>query len=507
MRYEFGGFSLDLDRRLLFRATTEVALRQKSFDVLAYLLAHRGRAVAKNEILDAIWPQVTVTGDSLTQCIHDIRTTLEDDGQQLIRTLPRRGYIFAGEVVQHDENADCEPAPLRTAPSIAILPFANLSSNTEYDHFAQGLSEDLITRLARLKWLFVASRNSSFSYTGKITEARQVASDLGVRYVLNGSVRCSGQRLRISTQLSDTSSGLQVWAERYDGEIADFFAVQDRISHSVVAAIEPKIYVAEHQRFQNQPPESLDAWGFVMKAMPFVWTWGSADEIETAQKLLSRATEIDPNYARANSLLAWTHAARMQLGWADADSLRIARELAQSAVRRDPEDPWAHFAQGYVFMVARDFASAVGSLTEAIALNPSFAFAHLILGCTYGYGGIPEVGLQHLDTAERMSPRDHTLPAIHATKGICHLIGRRFAQAVDLEQKAVALRPHFGTAWRTLAAAAGLSGGRETGEHALAQAKRLQPSLSLEWIEKYHPIVKFEDRALYSDGLRQAGLR
>lgn len=503
-RYNFGGFSLDLDNRLLFKATNEIALRQKSFDVLAYLLANKGRAVTKHEILDAIWPEVIVTEDSLTQCIHDIRRALEDQSQELIRTLPRRGYIFVGNVAQWTDAGSGSVASPSTVPSIAILPFANLSSNAEYDHFAEGLSEDLITRLSRLRWLFVAARNSSFSYTGKIAEARQVASDLGVRYVLNGSIRCSGARLRVNAHLNDAASGLQIWAERYDTELTDFFAVQDQISERVVAAIEPKIYTVEHlPKPAAREPGCL---GFVMKAMPFVWTWGSADEIETAQKLLTCATQIDPDYARANSLLAWTHAARMHLGWPNEDSIHIARTLAQKAMRRDPEDPWAHFARGYVHMVAREFTSAVESLMESISLNPSFAFAHLILGSTYGYGGMPEVGLQHLDTASRMSPRDHTQPAIHATTGLCHLMARRFNLAVELENKAVELRPHFGTAWRTLAAAAGLAGDHEMSVKALAEARRLQPSLSLDWIEKFHPIVRREDRALYMEGLRAAGL-
>ena len=225
-------------------------------------------------------------------------------------------------------------------PSIAVLAFQNMSGDPEQEYFADGLAEDIITRLSRLRWLFVSARNSSFIYKGKSVDAKQVGRELGVRYVLDGSVRRSGHRLRISAQVSDTSTGLQVWAERYDVELADFFALQDQIAESVIAAIEPRLYAAENQHFQSSSPDSLDAWGFVMKAMPYVWNWSSANEIEVAQALLTRATDLDPDYSRANSLLAWTHAARFQSGLADAaDVLPAAHAMAQRAIQRDPEDP------------------------------------------------------------------------------------------------------------------------------------------------------------------------
>jgi adenylate cyclase len=254
-------------------------------------------------------------------------------------------------------------------------------------------------------------------------------------------------------------------------------------------------------------PESLDAWGFVMKAMPYVWTWGSAEEIATAEALLQRAIAIDPDYPSANSLMAWIHAARVQLGWADArDVLVTARTTAQRAIQRDAEDPWTHFAAGYVHMVSRGFDAAVAELNDAIALNPSFAFAHVILGSTYGYGGLPADGLHHLALAERLSPRDFTQAANFATSGLCHFIARRFVEAAECESRAVKLRPNFGTAWRTYAASAGMAEDLATAAHALAEARRLHPSLSVEWVERYHPIVRAPDRAAYIEGLRIAGL-
>ena len=368
-------------------------------------------------------------------------------------------------------------------PSIAVLAFQNMSGDPEQEYFADGLAEDIITRLSRLRWLFVCARNSSFTYKGKAVDAKQVGRELGVRYVVDGSVRRSGHRLRISTQVSDSSTGLQVWAERYDVELADFFALQDQIAESVIAAIEPRLYTAEQQRFQSSPPSSLDAWGFVMKAMPYVWTWSAPNEIEIAQGLLKRATDIDPDYPRANSLLALAHASRVSLGLADAITiLPNARAMAQQAIQRDPDDPWTHFAAGYVHMMSREFNSAVRELNEAIELNPSLAFAHIILGSTYGYGGMSDEGLRHVAIAARLSPRDYTYAANFSVSGLCHFMAHRYADALEYERRAVELRPNLGTAWRTLTAA-GMAGELDTAVRALAEAKRLQPSLSVGWVD------------------------
>jgi adenylate cyclase len=245
-----------------------------------------------------------------------------------------------------------------------------------------------------------------------------------------------------------------------------------------------------------------------MKAMPYVWTWSPANEIEISQRLLKQATDLDPDYPRANSLLAWTHASRVLLGLADAaDILPTARAVARRAIQGDPEDPWTHFAAGFVHMVPRGFTAAVRELTEAIELNPSLAFAHSILGATYGYGGMPDDGLHHLALASRLSPRDYTYAANFSIVDLCHFMAKRFVDAVECERRAVELRPHFGTAWRTLAAAAGMAGELDTAVHARSEAKRLQPSLSLDWVDKFHPIVHEKDRTVYIEGLRIAGLK
>jgi adenylate cyclase len=304
----------------------------------------------------------------------------------------------------------------------------------------------------------------------------------------------------------EASTGVQIWAERYDNEVANIFAVQDQITQSVVAAIEPHLYAAEGARWLFKPPESLDAWGFVMRAMPYIWTWKAADN-ETAVEYLRRATAIDPEYARANSLLAWAHAARLHTGWSSVrESLSLAISYARLGVRQDGDDPWGHLALGFSHSMSRQPKPAMEELAASIELNPNFALGHAMLGLALGYSGESEGGLDHLALAMRLSPRDAQQARYLSCTGLCHLMARRFDEAVQFERRAVQLRPHFLGAWRSLAAAAALAGDLEVAQAALAEAHRLQPDLSLSWINEHIPIVHERDRQMYVEGLKAAGL-
>ena len=302
----FGPFVFDAGACALSRQGAPAPISYRGLMLLKAFLNKPGETLSKSELMEAAWPGLAVEESNLSVQIASLRKLLgaRDEGGDWIATAPRFGYRFTGaiEPIAAMRGAEEEQA----APSIAVLPFENLSQDVEQQHFADGLAEDIITRLSRLRWLFVSARNSSFTFRGNTPDVHEIGRALGVRYVLNGSVRRSVQRLRIAAQLSDASTGLQVWAERYDVELADFFAIQDQIAESVIAAIEPRLLVAEHQRFESRRPESLDAWGFVMQAMPYVWSWRSAREIETARGLLMRALEVKSDYPRANSLLAWT---------------------------------------------------------------------------------------------------------------------------------------------------------------------------------------------------------
>jgi len=508
-RFAFGPFVLNPEKGTLLRQAIPISVGYRALLLLEALVRRPGEVLTKSELIDAAWQGSTVEEGNLSVQIASLRKLLgpTPNGEDWIATVPRVGYRFTGDVERVDGGADHRES-VETGSSIAVLPFVNLGNEIHQQYFGDGLAEDLITRLARLRWLFVCARNSSFAYGHKAMDVKHIGRELGVRYVLDGSVRRSGKHLRITARASDTQNGRQIWAERYDVEIVDFFVLQDQIAQSVIGAIEPKLYAAEHERFQSRAPGSLDAWGFAIRAMPYIWTWGSSQELDLAEELLTKAINVDPDYPRANCLLAWALAARVMLGLAEpAVQLPIAQDMAQRAIRGDPEDPWTHFAAGFVHMASRRFGQAVAALTEAIVLNPSFAFAHAFLGCAYGYGGMPEDGLHHLSIADRLSPRDFTLAGNLSTRGLCHFVANRFAEAAEYENRAVELRPYFGTAWRTLAASAGMAGDHALANKALSHAVRLQPSLSIQWVEKYHPIVHESDRALYIQGLVIAGLR
>ena len=432
--------------------------------------------------------------------------TFEDRGEQALKNIARPIHVFRLLVERPPTPGTAVHLRSPDKPSIAILPFQNMSGDPEQEYFGDGIAEDIITALSKLRGFFVIARNSTFAYKGKAPNIQQIASELGVRYVLEGSVRKAGERLRVTGQLIDATSGNHIWAERYDRPIADIFTVQDEITASVVAAIEPQLYAAENLRLQSKPPESLDAWGCVVRAMPYIWTWVSQND-DTGLNLLKRAIELDPGYARARSLLAWAFATRVAVGNLDFErGIADALDLAQHAIDLDPDDPWAHLAAGYVYMLSRRFGPAVEELNEALHRNPNFALTRTFLGSAYGYAGLAEEGHRQLEIATRLSPRDQTQATNLSIEGLCHLVAGRYSEAATAERRAVQLRPNYGMAWRTLAAAAGLAGDLELASHALTECRRFQPNVSIDWIEKYYPMIRVEDRARYIEGLRRAGL-
>ncbi|RUW00863.1 MAG: hypothetical protein EOR88_23845 [Mesorhizobium sp.] len=509
-RYSFGPFLLDAGAGMLYRRGVPISVGYRAMLLLERLLRSAGVVVGKDELLDAAWNGLAVEEGNLSVQIAALRKVLGEgpDASHSILSVARVGYRLTGEVRLDASDTRNGAAESDEGPSIAVTRFRLIGDDPEKSYFADGLSEDIITGLSRLRGLHVRDRSSSFAYDPQHIELDRLRRELKVRYVLQGSVRQSGQALRITATLSDASAGTQVWAERFDVESGDFLALQDQITHKVMASIEPQLYEAERLRLHSRPAERLDAWGFVMKAMPHVWTWGSEKDLDMAEGLLVKALEIDPDYARANSLLAWTTGARAALGLTPKPRELLASALmrAQAAVVRDQDDPWAHLSAGYVHMVSRNFRSAVDELLEAIERNPGLSLAHCILGSTYGYGDMAEDGLHHLAIAARLSPRDFIQAAIFSTMGICHFTAGRFDVAADLERRAVQLRPAFGTAWRTYAATAALAGDVATAAAALKEALRLQPNLSVAWVDEHHPIVRPEKRALYISGLRMAGL-
>ena len=513
-RLAFGRFVLNAEAGTLLREGEPVPVGYRAFLLLTAFLNRPGEVLTKSDLIDATWQGAAVEETNLSVQIASLRKHLGQapEGGDWITTVPRVGYRFVGSVNRSGdrEDEDTSVSPVKESggePSIAVLPFGNLSDDREQEFFADGMVEDIIAGLSRLRWLTVIAHNSTYTYKDKSPDIREVAADLGVRYVLEGSVRKAGDRLRVTGQLVDASSGAHVWAERYDRPATDVFAVQDEITENVVASIEPHLYAAENRRFQSKPPGSIDAWGYVMRAMPQIWARGEK-EIETALDDLKRAIAIKPDYARAHSLLAWAYTTGAHMGWIPYSAVfGLALEAARHSVELDGDDPWGHLALGYVHMLSRRSREAIDELDEALWLNPNFALGYMVIGGAHGFAGTGDEGLRHLAKALRLSPRDPHQTFYLSACALCHFVAGRYRESVVLNRRAVQLRPRYTSAWRSLAAAAGLAGDTEIATGALVEAKRLQPELSVNWVEENYPLVRPEDRAIYIEGLRRAGLR
>jgi len=520
----FADHILDTDRRELRRGSEPIAVEPQVFDLLVYLVQNRDRVVSKDDLIASVWGGRIVSDSTLTSRINAARKAVGDsgEGQKLIRTIARKGVRFVGAVRTRTNGAEpahaidpgpgefherSRPAlPLPDRPAIAVLPFINMSGDPEQEYFSDGISEDIITALSKLRWFFVIARNSSFIYKGKAVHMKQVAEELGVGYVVEGSVRKGGDRVRITAQLNDVATGSHIWAERYDRGLADVFAVQDEIAEAIVAAIEPQLYAAENFRAKRKPPDSMDAWDLVMRALSHYWRVTRQDNM-VAQALLEKATAIDPNYGQALGLLATSYMFTAHMGWADmAKATEIAERSAKAAIRADSEDPWAHNALAHAYLLARRFDDSLAEFELALRLNPNFALAQGYYGLSLCYSGRWQEGDRAARRALRLSPRDPFSAVYCGIAAYAQFLGRSYDEAMRLSREAIRLRSDFVGAHRVLTAAAGMAGQDDVATAALQELRRAQPNISLAWIANQMPIKQDPDREHYLEGFRRAGL-
>ena len=519
MKFNFDNHILDTDRRELRRGSELVAMQPQVFDLLVHLLKHRDHVVSRDNLIERVWGGRIVSDSTLDSRINAARNAVGDNGkeQKLIRTIPRKGLRFVGAVNgQPDDLPDAAPAedaepprivlPLPDRPAIAVLPFDNMSGDQEQDYFSDGISEDIITALSKLRWFFVIARNSSFTYKGKAVHMKQVAAELGVRYVVEGSVRRSGDRVRITAQLNDTATGSHIWAEHYDRDLTDVFAVQDEITDAIVTTIEPQIYAAENFRSRRKPPNSMDAWDLVMRALSHHWRVTRTDSL-AAQALLEQAIAIDPNYGQALALSATNHMFGVHLGWTDLASAATAAERAAlAAIAADSEDAWAHTALGSVYFSTRRLNGSLAEFELALQLNPNFSLAQGYYALALCYSGRWQDAYAAAQRAIRQSPRDPSSAIYHGVAAYAQFVGKNYSGAIALAREATRQRGDLTGAYRVLTVAAGMAGQIDVARAALTELRRVQPNISLAWIANQLPWKLDADREHYLEGFRRAGL-
>jgi len=477
----FGPFRIDRGAGILFHGDQPAPLGQRAVALLALLVEQAGKPVSKQALIEAAWPAQAVEDSNLTVQIAAVRRVLETmaGGGRWIETLPRRGYRYVGPEVAID-GGDAEQATasleLPGKPSVAVLPFSNMSGDPGQDYFADGVVDDIITGLARINWLFVIARNSSFTYKGRAVDVRQVGRELGVRYVLEGSVRKAGGTVRVTGQMIDVSTGAHVWAERFDRASDDIFALQDDIALAAVAAIAPSLRRAEIERVKRKRPDSLDAYDLVLRAQQDVDS-GMPERVTKALMLLERAIELDPAYALAHGNAAMCHHCLfLRAGLREANRAASIHH-ARQAILHGQDDAAALTLAGFSLgMDGHDRKAAFTALEAALAISPSSALTYILGSVVLGWGGEAEQAIEWSERGIRLSPFDPWAFAAFDAQAMSHLLRGRYDDACRAAYKSVQANPAHSITYVQLTAALAMLGRMDEARAAAARVQELHPT-------------------------------
>jgi adenylate cyclase len=515
--FQFEGYTLGIADSSLRAADREIPLRPKSFEVLRYLVENADHLVTKDELIKAVWPNVIVTDDALMHCVSEARKALADTSQTLIATVPRRGYRFTAPVLRLGANAaTAAPAAVVDAsldrPCVAVLPFANLSGDPQQDYFSDGITEDITTELSRFSELMVIACNSAFQYKGRAVDIRQVGRELGARYVLEGSVRRSGSRIRITAQLIDAVTGTHRWGERYDRELHDVFALQDEMARTIVVILAAHVNRAESERALLKPPAAWEAYDYYLRGSEAYFfshlTRRTNGALYEARRLLERSLAIDPAYARAAAILAATyrHAyfERSDGDYLNPAALDRALEWAEMAVRLDARLPQARAALGDVLLFKGQHDAAIAEFERALALNPNFTDYRY--AAVLAFAGEPVRAIEMLETNIRLDPFQSNVPGFLGVKAWANYMLKCYGEAVRLFQDCVLRLPNAVGPRAGLAAAYAQSGRLEEARKEAAEVLRIYPGFTIESWKRTVPWRDPKDAEHFIDGLRKAGL-
>lgn len=516
MRLYFEKYVLDTDRRELRRGESPVPVQPQVFDLLVHLIENRDRVVTKDDLLEAVWNGRIVSESTLISRINAARRAIGDDGdqQRLIRTIARKGVRFVGEVekrlavissvpVEKSSGSSATTMGLPDRPSIAVLPFANMSDGAEQDFFIDGITEDLITALSRIRQFFVIARNATLRYKRELPDVCEIAATLGVRYVVEGSVRRDAGRVRISAQLLDGSTGNHIWAERFDRKLDDIFAIQDEIAREIAGQIEPELGRAEYDRTKATPPENLGAWELFHRGMALIAQRTREGNAE-ARRLLERSLALHPSFAPAHAAIAWSQAEDLFFCYATHDPKDIL-DRARRAVLLDDRDALSHLALAWSLTFSRQPESAIDAAKRAIALNPSFAHAYAILGRLLIQSGRCDEGIRQAEWALRLSPFAPSARQYLNVLAVGHLYLGNDAKAVELARESI----HSFDTWAPhliITSALGHLGDHTGAEQESRETRKHRPDFSIAQVLRDY--VVFDpmclDRLL--TGLRKAGV-
>jgi TolB-like protein len=513
----FGEYRFNPGTGELWRGDKEIKLTPRAATLLAVLAERATLVVTKQELVARAWEGRAVGDDALTSCVQELRRALGDDPHQpqLIETRHRRGYrllvpVSAAEPPAKNGTAAESAAalPLRDKPSIAVLPFLNMTGDREQEYFTDGVTEDIITALSRFKWLLVIARNSSFAYKGKSPDIRQVGRKLGVRYVLEGSVRKAGNRLRITAQLIDATSGVHTWADRLEGSLEDVFAFQDEVTRKVIAAIAPRLVHEEIERARRRPPSNTDAYDCYLRGL-YCLSAASADSVMEAMRLFKKASALDPDYAMAYAMTLHCHVTRIAFDLVeDIEHERTEVTRLWRIVMRIGQDDGVALSQAAwaVAYVLRDLASAKRLIDRAVELNPNSATAWTTSGWIYVWLGHPDIALEHLGRAQPLDPGGNSPPWWQAMAHALFFLDRH-EDAMGVVEQMLQLSPDQHPGLRIGVASAALAGRSDVAHRLAAHLQSIDPAFSISRFRKQlAPYQRPEFAEKYVQALRLAGV-
>lgn len=521
MLYSFENYVLDTDRRELKRGSELLALEPQVFDLLVYLVQNRERVVSKDDLNSTIWGGRIVSESALSTRINAVRKVVGDTGerQRLVRTIARKGYRFVGDVQQEQQGTTSignvivevpnAALALPNRPSIVVLPFSNLSGDPEQEYFADGMVEEIITALSRMRGLFVIARNSSFTYKGRAVDVKQVGRELGVRYALAGSVRRAANRVRITGQLIDASTGMHLWADRFEGAIEDIFDLQDKVAVSVVGAIAPKLQQAEIERAKRKPTGSLDAYDYLLRGMVSLHQ-GSKEANDEALNLFYKAIELDSEFASAHGMAAYCYAWRKANRWMvdrDRETAETVR-LAFRAAELGKDDAVALCRSGFALArVADDIDGGVAFIDRALAVNPNLATAWGFSGRVRVYRGEHDTAIEHLARAMRLSPLDSEIYSFQGSTAFAHFFSGRYTEASYWAERAIRENHKFLPVCAIAAASNAFAGFVKEARQAMERLREIDPALRISNLKNQIALLRSDDMAKLAEGLRKAGLQ